>query len=221
MNTSIKWCVMVLALDELPHTKYAKSILEDYFKSNNIEYKFIETIPQDIELKDAHPSWYKLLAHKILPDYDFILCWDLDLLPKNRYVTFVNEINFNKLNMVWDTSAKIGPAYRFTPNFKYNGGLIGIPKYMSVFTEFVFNHYAPNLFNWPNNEVYYLNEMITHNNNLFDVHELSDDLNYIYGHAKFNDARLQHYTHNLLDNVHTHYDKYFNLGTKFVLQQWQ
>jgi len=207
----MKICIMVLSIGNIDYKIYSKPILIDYFESCNIEYKFIEDLPKNIDTRNAHPSWFKLLAHKILPGYDFIICWDLDLLPKNKNVKVLDDFNFNKICMVWDTSLRVNPNNKFSPNFKYNGGLIGIPKFYSTFTENVFGKFAPNLYNWPSYEQYYLNEYIFQQK--IDIHELPDDINYLYSCPLFNDARLQHYTYgiNAKSKIKDHYNNYFTI----------
>jgi hypothetical protein len=205
---------MVLSIGNIDYKIYSKPILTDYFERCNIEYKFIEEMPTTIDTRNAHPSWFKLLAHKILPDYDFIICWDLDLLPKNKNISVLEEFNVNKFCIAYDTNVRLNhnnirSITSFSPNFKYNGGLIGIPKFYSTFTESVFNAFAPNLYNWPSYEQYYLNEsLFTYK---IDVHELPDDVNYLYSLPLFNEARLQHYTYtsDAKSKIKDHYNSYF------------
>jgi hypothetical protein len=188
---------MVLSIGDIPYKHDAKQVLLDYFTTNNVPHVFIEEVPENV--KYAHPSWYKLLSHQLLPGYDFIICWDLDLLPTSRNVKFIDDYDMKKLCMCYDTSVVIYPNHKhFTPSFKYNGGLIGIPKSIAPFTEGVFQRHAPGTY--PSYEQYYFNDDIE----LFkiQVHRLPNDLNYLYciplgiPHRtdEFNSARFKHYT---------------------------
>lgn len=204
----MKYCVMVLAVGSPMYKQDALNVLTHYFNKHEIPFHVIETAPGDIDFRGSHPSWWKLLAHKILVDYDFIICWDLDLLPRNMDVKVIEEFNMTKMCMAWDSHAKFKSHDRFTPNFKYNGGLIGIPKEHRLFTEGVFNKYAPGTY--PSYEQYYLNDEIHFQN--IQIHELPWDINVLYSFSDFNNARLQHYTytHTAKSFIKDHKNKYFN-----------
>jgi hypothetical protein len=194
----LKWCVMVLATGDIFYKDNSKRILIDYFIRHSIPYHFIEEVPQGIDFKLSHPSWWKLLCHKILPGYDFILCWDLDLLPRKSTVDIISKISMTELCLAKDSHVihhndekfifSEKDKYRYS--FQYNGGLIGIPKDFSVFTESVFQRFAPG--DLPSYEQYYLNEMICQLE--IPVFELPTSLNRLYWDPDFATADLQHYT---------------------------
>jgi len=101
--------------------------------------------------------------------------------------------------MCYDTSVVIYPnGKHFTPSFKYNGGLVGIPKSYSSFIESVFKRHAPGTY--PSYEQYYLNNDIEKYQ--IPVYRLPNDLNYLYciplglqeRTDEFNSSRFQHYT---------------------------
>ena len=101
--TNLSYCVMVLAVGDISYKKHAKEVLQHYFKAHSIPHVFIEEVPKNIDLKDSHPSWWKLLAHSILPNIDFIICWDLDLLPSTATVNVISDFNMNRLCMAVDS----------------------------------------------------------------------------------------------------------------------
>ena len=84
--------------NNIPYKEPALHILKDYFKHKGIPFTVIEQDPE-CNIRKAHPSWLKLLAHQIVPNEEFILCWDLDLLPTNAnstldlliYPSFISE----------------------------------------------------------------------------------------------------------------------------------
>ena len=202
----MKWCVMVLAVGDIHYKDDSKKVLVDYFTRNKVEYHFIETTPS-LDLRGSHPSWWKLLAHKILPGYDYIICWDLDLLPSSHSMKCFHEFNPSSLCIAWDSHAKYHPDDLFVPEFKYNGGLIGYPASARNFLEGIFVKYAPGIY--PSYEQYYLNEEIAKQS--YSVQELPADLNVLYSAPGFETARLQHYTykHEAKSKIKDHMLRYF------------
>ena len=214
----MRFCVAIFAINigEIFYAEDSLKLFKDYFAHHGIEYHIITDPPDEFVEKKAHPSWAKLLIHKILPGYDFIITWDLDLLPRSRDVEVLKDFDMNILCMAWDSHAKqhlentIGTTqdrYLYRPSFRYNGGLIGIPKKYSEFMEKVFTQFAPGV--WPSYEQYYLNEVIYKVE--MNVHELPDDLNTLYMLHDFETARLQHYTGSpdAKLKIKEHVEKYF------------
>ena len=188
----MKYCIMVLAIGDIFYKADAKEVLVHYFEKHEIPYVFIEEMPENP--KKAHPSWLKLICHRILPGYDTIICWDLDLLPENPDVNVIQDFDMRKLCLAVDSHAKHYPndtILPFCPEFKYNGGLFCIPKEFRDFTENIYDSFAPG--NFPSYEQYYLNNMIFENE--MDIHVLPEDVNVLYGSPDFKDARLKHYTY--------------------------
>ena len=202
----MKWCVMVICVGDIHYANDSKKVLVDYFSRNKITYHFVEKTP-NIELRNSHPSWWKLLAHKILPGYDYIICWDLDMLPSSPTVKCFEEFNPNQLCLAWDLVAKHFPESKFIPEFKYNGGLIGYPSSAVPFMEEVFNKYAPGTY--PSYEQYYLNQEIARQS--YPVYEFPGDINVLYGAPEFETARLKHYTgrDDAKSKIHDHVVRYF------------
>ena len=184
----MKICVMILAVGDIFYKEDSKKILSHYFNKHNIIHHYIEETTLDT--KNSHPSWWKLLCHKILPDYDYIICWDLDLLPINSNIDFLQYFNMNKITMAIDSCAKHYPHLKYNNNFKYNGGLIGIPKTLASEMEDIFNKYAPGV--RPSWEQYYLNDTIVENN--IPIHELPETINVLFSTPDFDTALIKHYT---------------------------
>jgi len=202
-------CVIVFAVGSIAYKSDAMAVLSDYFKRHCIEHRFIEEVPACLDLKNSHPSWWKLLAHMIVPGYDFIICWDLDLLPRSPDVKVLGDFNRSSLCFAWDSHAKYFPTDKFLPSFKYNGGLMGIPASYSEFMKSIFIKYAPGTY--PSYEQYYLNEELA--NYSIPVHELPADVNVLYSFSEFPSARLQHYTykHEAKSCIKTHREQYFGI----------
>jgi hypothetical protein len=202
--------ISVLAVGDLSYKEDSINVLKDYFERNGFRYNFIENLTS-IDTRNSHPSWWKLICHRIYSNENYILNWDLDLLPTSKDTKFA-EIDISKLGMAWDVQARYYPNDKFNSNFRYNGGLIGIPKTLSQFTENVFDKFVPGT--RPSYEQYYLNDEIIKNN--IDVFEFPDDCNFIYRNntkellQKFNDARFKHYScHNREKLISAHRENYF------------
>lgn len=198
---------MILSVGNIHYAEDSKRVLTHYFSSQNVEHHFIED-SRGIDVKGSHPSWWKLLAHKILPGYDYIICWDLDLLPRNKDVLCLHEFNPNNLCLAWDSHAKHNPNDKFVPEFKYNGGLIGYPTSARLFLEDVFEKHAPGTY--PSYEQYYLNEEIA--NVCYPIQELPADMNVLCSFPEFPTARLQHYTYtwDAKSGIRHHANRYFS-----------
>lgn len=204
----------IIAIGDIPYKEDSKEILIDYFKFNNIKYFFLEENPIQ-NIKTAHPSWLKLISHRIYKTDNFILCWDLDLLPINNKKNIRDVLDINKLNMCYDSSVLL-TSFKFTPNFKYNGGLIGIPNKYRQNLEDIYNKYAPGIF--PSFEQYYLNEEIASQNievnvldSIWNSHFPIKGCSDIY----FKNAFNKHYTWGVNDSekfleIKKHKEIYFN-----------
>jgi len=214
-------CVMLIAVvfncdDSTQHIKYAEHsirLFKDYFAHHGIEYHIITELPDIIKNAGVNPSWLKLFPHRVLPGYDYIIIWDLDLLPRTRDVKVIHEFNMEKLCLVWDTHARKhsiateGKGYLYYPSFKYNTGLIGVPKSYQPFLDSVMMYMNPTV---PSFEQYPLNHEIVEQNII--VHELPDDLNATLPSSTFSSARLQHYTcgDNAKSKIEEHVNRYFS-----------
>ena len=205
----MRYCVMVLAVGDMAYKADAMKVLRHYFTLHSIPHTFIEQMPTNVDLRGSHPSWWKLLAHSILPGYDVIICWDLDLLPRSSDVEVMKDFDMTSMCLAWDSHAKAYPNDKFLPSFKYNGGLIGIPSSFAAFTTSVFTAHAPGTY--PSYEQYYLNEELQRRS--IPVHELPADINVLYSFPEFDSARLQHYTYkdDAKQQVHPHYLRYFKM----------
>lgn len=204
----MKWCVAVLAVGNISYAEDSKAVLDHYFQKHGIEVRYITNPPANIDLRGTHPSWWKLLIHSILPGYDFILCWDFDLLPRSPEVRITDDLDMTKLCLAWDSLALHQPQDRFRPSFKYNGGLIGYPASARPFLEGVFAKYAPGYY--PSYEQYHLNDAIQEES--YPVHELPNDVNVIFSFLGFETARFQHYTGKAeaKSKIKDHRNRYFS-----------
>jgi hypothetical protein len=219
----MKYIVAIFDIGEVKYSAIARKILCHYFEKYNIPYQFITSTiidGQDVDIRKCHPSWLKMIVHRFLPSYDYIICWDLDLLPKFPSTEVLSFFDFTKLTMAVDSPGNTVP---FSPNFKYNGGLIGIPSSLFEFTESIYNTHAPGKL--PSYEQYYLNEEIA--SKKITVHELPRTINVLYPvkieeRPLFYDALLQHYTYGVgsVENrtklIHQHALRYFNESQQIV-----
>jgi len=200
--------VSILAVGEISYKKDALEVLTHYLDKHDKRYKIVESV--NLDTRGSHPSWWKLLCHKVHPGEDYILNWDLDLLPSGPNVPF-HDIQEDKLGMAWDTSAKYLNE-RYNRNFRYNGGLIGIPCSQQDFCEEVFRDFAPGT--RPSYEQYYLNDRLVERG--IEVQEFKDTSNFLYRDnnqevfSMFLKSDFKHYTcHNRNPLIKKHKELYF------------
>ena len=205
--------IFIINIGNLEYSKYSIDILKNYFDYNKINYFILEQ-ESIVNYKKAHPSWVKLLSHKIVKNTNFILCWDLDLLPVNKQTNILNFIDYKKINMCYDSSVLAGYP-KYNNNFRFNGGLIGIPHEEKNFFEDLYEKHAPG--DRPSYEQYYLNDEIIFQNK--DINILDRKLNEMYpidyNFENFNLAQNKHYTWGIQNETHRlelikkHHELYF------------
>jgi len=148
-------------------------VLMDYFKQHDIEVFIL-----DKNEFGVNPSWLKLKCFNYVDD-DFILCWDMDLLPKKNCPSIVNDLNFYKINMVVDTifhTNALAPLFGAN-QFRFNCGLMGFPrKYRGLLDKVFLEAETSKL---PSYEQYPMNSELA-KNEFKDVHEFNKKCNCIF-----------------------------------------
>ena len=203
--------IFVINIGDTIYGKYSLPFIEKLCEHNNINlFVLSEDLPKNIY--NLHPSWLKLFSHSLIDD-DFILCWDLYLLPTKLY-NIKGLLDYNNLNFCYDGS-HIGEGFTFNGKFKFNCGLIGIPKKYQNFIENVYHKYGK-IATYPSYEQYYVNDEIFDNKiipNLMDG-RLNNMFN---GSENFSEDILNiHYTWKIRSNQHRveliekHFNKYKN-----------
>lgn len=186
--------ICVLAVGDVPYGADAEAVLTDYFERHKQQYVFVKDL-KDFNPKKAHPSWMKLIMHRMYPGHDFILNWDLDLLPVSPASSCVWEhIDPTMLNMAVDTSLLSGCS-GWNKFFRYNGGLMGIPAASAHWCETLYDTTAPG--NRPSYEQYYLNDAIAAYH--IEVATIPQEFNTLYPrnlawNAWWRKAVYKHYT---------------------------
>ena len=205
--------VVVISIGNPPYAEDAKTVLVDYFQRHGLAHSFL-TEDSAANVRKAHPSWLKLLMHDLF-DEDYIICWDLDLLPTADAPQILTYFNCNLINMCVDSSLLAGfPG--FNMQFSFNGGLIGIPKHFGYWMKTIYDKHAPGTL--PSYEQYYLNNQIVADN--IAVNALPNFLNTLYprnqrGRELWDTAKLRHYTFGVMDDrekaklIKQHHDDYF------------
>lgn len=200
--------LFVINIGETVYSRYSLPLIKNLCEYNGVNLFILDKdIPQNT--KKLHPSWLKLFCHDLVDD-DFIVCWDLDLIPKTKHI-FVNDFNKEKLNFCIDWSL-IKSNERFNHKFNFNCGLIGIPKTYSDFFKNIYYEIETPIY--PSYEQYYVNDKIYDHN--IEVHKLSGNLNYFYDGTSLYDEEVKniHYTWKINSNNHRiqlikdHYEKY-------------
>lgn len=212
--------VFIICTDNLEYKNDSIAVLNDYFSYHKMPITYINNISYNP--KNAKPSWIKTVAYRYIDNKDFMLCWDLDLLPKDRSVNIMNFLNMDKINMCIDTSVLLNGNKTYK-TFKYNGGLLGYPYSYKDFFENIYNKYAPGTL--PSYEQYYLNNELNYQK--IQVNELPNTFNTLYtNHKIFHDSFCKHYTWRIKNRFHKaeliaeHKIKYFqNIQTKLHSRQ--
>lgn len=205
----------IIAIGDLPYKNMAMEILDDFFSSKNIEPFFLED-GGDLNYKNAHPSWLKLISHQYIDcDDDIILCWDLDLLPKSRDVDLPPVFD-GQFGLSIDTSIALG-YHGFNQNFKFNCGLIAIPANKRKFCEEIYDRNS--LGQYPSYEQYYFNDALVANNENVGLIPIEYNTLYHTGYL-MNKAYNIHYTWQCIEPhmrehqrtmlIKKHYNEYFS-----------
>lgn len=161
--------VFTLAVGEFSWKSAAKEVLEDYCKYHNLRLTVIEEDAGALNSKKAHPSWWKLFAFKLLPkDASFVICWDLDLLPKRRDIP-PPKFSTGLINVSLEP-AVLFYGFKGPPNFLYNMGFFGYPRCEAEFFQSIYDKYAPgNRDCW---EQFYVNDEIAARKTVGDLHTI-------------------------------------------------
>ena len=143
--------------------------------------------------QSLNPSWLKCVCHDFILD-DFIICWDCDLVPLRMY-DFNSIFDRSKINLAYDLGIYEGESY-FNKSFKYNCGLIGIPKlYSDWFKDIFYNH--DKTLNYPSYEQYHVNDKLFNEN--IHIHLLPLGMNTLF-QRKYNIE--DYFNNNKVNNVH-------------------
>ena len=184
-------------------------VLKDYFNKYHIDYFILKENEFNVD-----PSWLKLKCFDYIED-DFVLCWDVDLLPKKDTSSIVNDLNLGKVNLSIDSTVILKNQPLWMPEFKYNCGLIGIPKSYKKSFENIFD--AKRKSDWPSYEQYHVNKFLYP---FDDVHELDKTWNCQWhmptlGSQYILSAKAVHYTGPMVFGPHrnqlikNHHELYF------------
>ena len=185
--------IFVINIGDTGYSQYSIPLIQKLAAYNGIK---IFILDRDISqnTNHVHPSWLKLFCHDIIDD-DFIILWDLDLVPTKLY-SLPELFNTTIFNMCYDTSYLINQP--FNDKFKYNCGLIGVPKSYSSFLKEVYSLSKNSAL--PSFEQYHLNNILY--DTKIPVNVLPQELNHMYVGSIDNTSLNMHYTYLIRDNDH-------------------
>lgn len=191
-------CIFISAVNKensnFSYAEDALAVMNDYTNKRRIPLYICNKNQESLSISiPDHPSWYQLMAHKITGyQFDFILAWNLDLLPVSSKTDVFNFIDKSKICLYREFNGD-KPSF---PYFKYNCGLIGMPLNSAGFFEDIYNRYCSNPNKWPSYEQYYVNQEIGEKN--IDVFEMPEKFNHFYNKNVLNtDYECIHYTCNV------------------------
>lgn len=186
--------LIVINVGETKYSDFSIPFIEKLCKKNDLEFIIIDKDVKE-NYYNLHPAWIKLLLHELYED-DFIISWDLDLVPCKMY-DLKSYFDTSKLNLAYDGTFIYDNHSFINGKFKYNTGLIGIPKIYSKAFKNIYDISGKDP-TYPSYEQYYINDWIY--DNKVPVNRLVDELNVMKrSDMDFPDNTLnKHYTHSTL-----------------------
>lgn len=206
---------LVINVGNVPYAGHALPILKDFFDYNEVPLVVLENdLPQNIH--GSHPSWLKLFCHELIDD-DFVLCWDLDLLPARRYKIEEFIKDRSRFHIGIETGLLYGFGMdRFGPKFKYNCGFMGVPKHFGPIFRSIYDQNGHNPLNREAWEQLYVNDYLDDND--VDVEIIRPEYNCSLSPRRqfFPNTRNKHYTYGVMDvniraqMIQQHHHEYFS-----------
>jgi hypothetical protein len=201
--------LFVINVGETIYGKKSIKFIESLCDYNNINLFILDKNIKE-NVNNVHPSWLKLFAFNYVND-DFIITWDLDLVPTKLY-KISDYFNNDEFNFAYDRGY-IYENFTFNGKFKYNCGLMGIPIKYRYDLEKLY-HDKSKYSTYPSFEQYHVNDYVFDNN--VKVHLLEQNLNHMFGGSEIypNDVLNIHYTGRLKSEQHRielidkHYETY-------------
>lgn len=199
--------VLVISIGEMEYSKYSIPLIKRLCDHNNIKLTVLTSdIPQNIY--NLHPSWLKVFSHDICSS-DFVISWDCDLVPVNLY-DMKSVFDINKYNLAKD-AIYLRTGNFFNHKFKYNCGLIGIPRAESENLKSIYLTKGKDSI-YPSWEQYHINDYIYDNS--LPVYELDTKYNWMERDQLPDGVRNIHYNLNV-NSIHErnalvkeHFQKY-------------
>jgi hypothetical protein len=147
----MKKLVYVRAIPAMPwiksHGPMCIELIRKYFEGNGHEV----VVDESMHTPEEAP-WQWVLCHEKYPGYDYILTWDLDILPQ-RKVDIFNDIDLQEFGACIEADGKS----EVFPHYRYNCGMVGIPSMYKDLCRRIYDLWHLNPKNWPSYEQYYWN----------------------------------------------------------------
>lgn len=178
MAINQKLTISVLNVNQPDYGKLSLPLIRRYCVKHGYRLNVINN--EGYNPSEQHPSWLKLLVGTSQPLADFVLFWDLDLIPTPDCGPIDKFMDFSKINLCLDH----GHILRGSPptnhavykHFRYNLGLVGIPR--SVFDSLERIYFDKTPSGLPSYDQYHVNQWIGDNN--IPVHELPMGFNFFF-----------------------------------------
>ncbi len=185
--------IFVINIGDTGYSQHSIPLIQKLAEYNNINFFILDRdIPQNTN--HVHPSWLKLFCHDIVDD-DFIILWDLDLVPTKLY-NLPELFNKNTFNMCYDISYLLHNPFNY--KFKYNCGLMGVPKSYASFFKNIYDKSVNST--RPSFEQYYVNDI------LYDIKATVNILPHTLNHMYVGD--IDHTCLNMHYTYKTHGDEH-------------
>ena len=133
--------VYVMMTGNHQYYRYSQRAIDRYYAPLGISVHYQREMPE--ELKGLSYCWGRYHAHRVI-DADVIISQDADILPCSTAYDIREHISGEKFSMPLDPYAPVlqdNESLRFK-NFKYNAGLMFIPKSFQPMMELCVYEYA-------------------------------------------------------------------------------
>lgn len=172
----MKSAVFVTAIPDMDwvktHGDMCLEVIRAYLNRHGREVLVLDKNP---EIEVRHNSWLWLLGHQIFPGYDYLLYWNLDILPNRFDVDIFDCLDLEKVAACRESD---GNSTTF-PHYRYNCGLVGMPKrYHELFCD-IYKKWKDDPKGWPSWEQYYVN--LEWGEQKIDVQEIPKKFNMMHG----------------------------------------
>lgn len=189
----MKKAVVIINIGNLEYADLSIRYNQAYYDHFGIDLKIITQHHK--ETVGTSPCWIKSLIYDLLPEYDFLLLQDLDIIPVSLKYNIFDFLNFDKLNFATDCT-RLNVSSYFKDNghfFRWNAGLFAYSKSCKDFFRTIFNFGIKDPDETGLFDQYYINDFIYSKDKT--VHEIPIMFNTFFNpDIDYNKLSFVHYT---------------------------
>jgi 5'(3')-deoxyribonucleotidase len=189
----MKTCVVIINIGNLNYADFSIRMNKEYYSHFGIDLHILTT--HHPETLNTSPCWIKSLIFDLYPNYDFILCQDLDIIPVSLKFNIFNFLKLDSLNFSTDCT-RLNVSSYFNDNdrfFRWNAGLFGYSKIDKNFFREIFNYGIQDPDGTNLYDQYYINDFIYQTDRI--VNEIPIRFNTFFNpDIDYNKVSFVHYT---------------------------